>query len=407
MRVLSEDVGDYTSRVVTYGETMEDCGALDDAATCRRVNLTGVLFEPVAADTVRDVAALVIHGGGFFYGNACGCFSQSVGSWLASRGVRALSVDYRLEGDRGLAPVDGVFVEDYANAWHGTWRVVPTDMFSAIRDARAAVRYLRAAVGAARVVATGHSAGACAALALAALSGDDAALGGVYRDEVDDPSLGATNPSASSAVDGAITFAATIDGVAALLPGAPGSQSWGVGAKPPLLLVHGLADVVNAPENSGWVVDGSGYGGAATGAFYAAEGHSLYKPAFDAARERAATWLDAELGVEVAASPAVGADVGDAACPPLAHYGGHHGYWDCPKRPPEDDGGPGWRWLASALLLLSIAALVCAVARRARDARRRRTADDAGEASALAGPTTDDGDSSGLELVDRTNVVCV
>ena len=399
-------VGDYTTRVVVYGEAEEGCGVLNVSATCRRVNLTGVLFEP-ALRRSGDLAALVIHGGGFLYGDACDCFSQGMGAWFASRGVAALSIDYRLEGDRGLAPVSGVFTEDYANAWGGAWRVVPTDMFSAIRDARAAVRYLRAALGFGRVVAAGHSAGACAALALAALSGS-AAAEGVYRDEVDDPARATTRTGETSAVDGAVPFAATVDGVAALRPDSAGFGSWTLGAKPPLLLVHGLADGVNRPENSAWVLNASGYAGPAAAYFVPAEGHSLHKPQFDDARTRLAAWLEDELGVSVAESAAVGRDAGAAACPSVASLAGHHGYWDCPKKAPTDVGGAFWTWLvAVAALSLAVAVAAALACRRAnRAARRRRAADDAEEAGALADATADDA-ATGLELINRASVAHV
>mmetsp|Transcript_16834 Transcript_16834/g.56891 ORF Transcript_16834/g.56891 Transcript_16834/m.56891 type:complete len:410 (+) Transcript_16834:74-1303(+) len=335
----------WTLSEVVFAEGLEGCSVLDDWRTCAvRRNLTGVLYTPTCAagacpPSIHErVFVLVVHGGAYSRGEACTCFAQSQGAWWAARGATALSIDYRLEGARGLA-AKSVFFENYNNARGGLWHVTPTAMYAAIRDARAAVRFVRAGLGAECVLTTGHSAGGTSAMALAALSGSE--FDGWYRDEVEDPSLASTHLQASSKVDGAAPFSATVDFFEARRD-AP-STAW-LGRKPPMLLVHGADDPVNVPTNSEFAQQH--YNGSVDVIFLAVEKHAILHDAFQAVKPKMAKWAFDAVGVRVFdagnasdattnASGAVSDDAWAPACWPETRKMLSEGNWDCPKLVPK------------------------------------------------------------------------
>ena len=282
----------------TYGDALEACDA--DGCAVRRLDF--VVHRPTcggACPPASPVAVIIIHAGGYVRNDACAdCWSMEVADFFASRGALAIAVDYRLRRDDGLAP-EG-FGDGYANRFGNSWRPSPAAMWAAIRDARAAARHARGALGLDCVLAAGNSAGATSAVAMAAL-GDEAAYRDVRApDGADDATL--AHLDVSSAVDGAFAFAPTVDGVDVLDDAA---DVWAA-ASAPLYVAHNDGDPTNDVANSEYVA--ATYGGAVEVDILAGDAHAIA----DAPRALAAglAFLDARGVV----------DLRDAAAPGGAEF---------------------------------------------------------------------------------------
>lgn len=174
----------------TYAQalTHEDWGS--DSA--EEMDLMLDVYEPVDAPGNRP-AMIIIHGGAFRLGSRDDGRFVRMSEYFASRGWVTISIDYRLVQDRGTVPQawqDGVeqFVDPSA---HEETKAI----YSASRDAKAAVRWLYANAEAYQIdtdyVSTlGMSAGASLAIMLGTTDAE------VYRDELtlqDDATLATTN----------------------------------------------------------------------------------------------------------------------------------------------------------------------------------------------------------------------
>ena len=124
-------------------------------------------------------------------------------------------------------------------------------MYPAVRDAKAAIRYLRSrakdlGVDGARVAASGSSAGATSVMALVAADEAD------FKDEeADDPTLASTHVGESSRIAAALSQWGAAYGVEVLewLDGRPRVAA----TSPPLLAFAGTNDTVIVPANSEWL----------------------------------------------------------------------------------------------------------------------------------------------------------
>lgn len=166
--------------------------------------------------SARRPAVVLIHGGGWFKGDLCHPLAQLAGEWLAERGIVVVSVRYRLLGEAGAAPAGfGVEWCD-ANRQYSSWsseladcRARLNSMYAAIRDSRAAARWLLASASALElgvepgcVVAMGHSSGANTALALAASPPGDFTIELAHED----PTLASIRVNGSARLAGGVLF---------------------------------------------------------------------------------------------------------------------------------------------------------------------------------------------------------
>lgn len=170
----------------TYAEGLSHSAWGSDEA--RRMTLLVDVYEPADGPDKRP-AIVLIHGGGFHSGSREGAEYVEMGRFFAARGWVALSIDYRLAGDRGTLP------REWQRYVEANVQVSKQDQWMAIyaagRDAKAAVRWLYAnaamfGINTGYIAAMGGSAGAMLAVMLGVTAASD------YRDELseaEDPTL--------------------------------------------------------------------------------------------------------------------------------------------------------------------------------------------------------------------------
>ena len=164
------------------------------------------VYEPKDAPGNRP-AMILIHGGGFRGGSRNHRPIVEMAEYFASRGWVCLSIDYRLEGDRGTVPTDW---EDTVNEIRMSEKEKNQvmAMYPAGRDAKAVVRWLYAnaetyQVNTDFITVGGGSAGAYLSIMLGITEPED------YRDEISfsiDPTLQSTNFDQPSTVHTIIDF---------------------------------------------------------------------------------------------------------------------------------------------------------------------------------------------------------
>ena len=210
------------NRSVVYAETAFNCTPddaslprnLSDVSSCRvdgggkwgRVTLD--LYAPAPRPggprppAAGRPAVVLMHGGSYVNGDSASDNMAFTARWYAARGFVAASLDYRPRGAYGLVPAgDFKYEPEFAthdvNGTMERYGFLPAFdlMYPAVRDAKAAVRWLKAnaellGVAPDFVVAYGSSAGACSAVALGSRLGPGAPED--YRDELRgvDPTLG-------------------------------------------------------------------------------------------------------------------------------------------------------------------------------------------------------------------------
>jgi len=160
------------------------------------------VYEPTARPgssvTVphKKPAYVMMHGGGNSKGSKGG-LNIAPAHWWASRGFVVFDIDYRLLHDQGLLPAEGDDV-GLKSGWRPFW----ASAYPATRDAKAAIRFVRAQAGkygvdVSRVASTGGSAGATDMFASGVSFEPD------FKDELtveEDPTLQSTNMNMSSSV---------------------------------------------------------------------------------------------------------------------------------------------------------------------------------------------------------------
>jgi para-nitrobenzyl esterase len=172
------------TRDVVYGQGLSHSSAGSSSAVAMELTLD--VYEPAGAPGPRP-AIVLIHGGGFRSGTSQNGAFVTAGHYFAERGWVAFSINYRLSGDNGTAPA----------GWAGS-----DAAYAAVRDAKAAIRWVRAnavqyEIDPDRITAQGGSAGAIAALAIGTSRESD------FRDELtvdEDWTLATTNLGKSSRV---------------------------------------------------------------------------------------------------------------------------------------------------------------------------------------------------------------
>ncbi|TWT80393.1 Carboxylesterase [Planctomycetes bacterium CA13] len=151
---------------VPYGQGMTYHPS--DNTRCFPRNLTLDVYQPDDNHQQNRPVVVLIHGGGCWTGDSLMHSMVNGAQYFAQRGWVCYSINYRLHGDRGIAP----------KGWPDNR---PT--YSATRDAKAAIRWIRANAQKYRIdpdyiVAYGGSAGAYISVALGASDEED------FRDEL-------------------------------------------------------------------------------------------------------------------------------------------------------------------------------------------------------------------------------
>lgn len=183
---------------VTYGQGLT-CVNQYEASGCKSMDLKLDIYEPTgrqggAAVPASKPAYVLMHGGGNV-GGSKGGINVMVGKWWASRGFVVFDINYRLSKHKGLLPAKTQLL---GLAWKPFW----PSAYPATRDAKAAIRFVRANAGSygidiARVASSGGSAGATDMLAGGVTFEED------FKDELtvaEDSTLASTHLKFSSAV---------------------------------------------------------------------------------------------------------------------------------------------------------------------------------------------------------------
>ena len=201
-----------------------------------------LLLDVYTPDRTTDAplpAVVIIHGGGFTGGSKTADAFVNLSMDFASRGFVAFSIDYRVSGDMGTLPPDypsptepvSEKEESQSNA-----------LYPACRDAKAAVRWVRANaeeynINTEHLTAIGGAAGSYLALALGTIDEDDCKT---EVSEEDGPTLASTHLEQRSDVATVIDHwgGTAIHQMLELMDG----QSRFDATDAPLSIVHGTAD---------------------------------------------------------------------------------------------------------------------------------------------------------------------
>jgi len=129
------------------------------------IDLTLDAFEPIGGPETPRPVVVMIHGGGFVGGNSSVASMTDMATYFASLGWVAFSINYRLVRDHGTLP-SSVAVDPQPD--HRTEQIYA--IYTACRDAKAAIRWIRAnaetfGLDTTRITASGGSAGSIAGAA--------------------------------------------------------------------------------------------------------------------------------------------------------------------------------------------------------------------------------------------------
>ena len=265
-----------SAKGVVYGYGTYGCTTLSNASTCQtnhtatprsgglhRGILTLDLFSPIRSPGGPPVPALkpaivLIHGGSYINGASYSDNMPHSAAWYASRGWVAVSINYRVRGQSGLIPAGFPSGIGYSPRWpthtvNGTRLKFPflpsiSMMYPAIRDSKAAIRWVRAhaptlGVDPSVIVSYGSSAGGCSAISLGANLEQD------FKNDVGldaDPTLSSTYPSMSSSVAAVISHWGAMHGIEALEQHDNSSRVTASFA--PTLAFHGASDYAVSPH---------------------------------------------------------------------------------------------------------------------------------------------------------------
>lgn len=199
------------------------------------------IYEPTSKSAAVPVPAVkpayvMMHGGGNAAG-AKGGLNIYVAEWWAARGFVVFDINYRLASDKGLLPT--IPTTDRL-----TWTPQWVSLYPATRDAKAAIRFVRAnadkyGIDVTRVASTGGSAGATDMLAAGVSFEED------YKNEIteaEDPTLGSTNMNSSSVVQCLVLHWASDGGVTLVDQQYPARGERYRPVNPPVVAFHGDED---------------------------------------------------------------------------------------------------------------------------------------------------------------------
>jgi len=234
---------------VTYGQGLVGCSDRYTASSCTAKDLKLDVYEPspksggLAVPAVKP-AYVMMHGGGNT-GGTKGGLNIYVARWWAARGFVVFDINYRLSGDKGLLPP-----KQTTNllGWTPQW----VSLYPATRDAKAAIRFVRANAGkygidVARVASTGGSAGATDMLAAGVAFEED------YKNEItvaQDPTLSSTNLNSSSASQCLVLHWPSDGGVSLVQEQYPARGERYRSVNPPVISFHGDKDTTIPIEHT-------------------------------------------------------------------------------------------------------------------------------------------------------------
>ncbi|MEM9173454.1 MAG: alpha/beta hydrolase fold domain-containing protein [Pseudomonadota bacterium] len=212
------------------------------------------VYEPMN-DAMARPAMVFIHGGGFIGGDKGTEPAVEFARYFAERGFVALSINYRLLGNYGTLPQSVIDAVDGLALLSDAERDQAKAMYPAVRDAKAAIRWLAANaaqynVDPNRISVIGGSAGSFISIALGATDFAD------YKDELslaDDPTLASTH------LDDDVIVASVVDhwgGTASvdLLESVDGNTRWSQ-SDAPISIVHGTEDPTVSYQEAEALVD--------------------------------------------------------------------------------------------------------------------------------------------------------
>jgi len=248
-----------------------------DAPTTSVKDLLLDAYIPVGAEAPDKAAVILIHGGGFTGGDKTKPRFPDLAQAFAGQGMVCFSINYRLVRDNPPTPGD----DPRAHA-----------MFAAIRDTKAAVRWVRAnaekhGVSPDRIGLIGGSAGGYCAV-IASITDDDL----FASDGPDDPTAADNHPEQSAHVQ------ACVD-----LWGGAGPYLDRIGPRdPPMLIIHGTEDQLVAFARATELRDKCAEVGLSC-VFHPLEGsgHAPWNKEFDSIRQWSMEFLAEHL---TSASPA-------------------------------------------------------------------------------------------------------
>lgn len=259
-----------------YGFGTYECKTVDDAKTCQtnhtvlphsgglhRGILTLDLYVPTRSPAGPAVPSLkpamvLMHGGSYVNGASYSDNMPHSASWYASRGWVTLSINYRVRGQAGLVPPGyphGMgytprFAHHTVNGTSLKYGWLPSfDMiYPAVRDAKAAVRWVRAnaaslGVDPEVIVAYGSSAGGCSAITLGANNEVDYKAD--LQDQID-PTLPSTHPNVSSNVAAVVSHWGAMHGIEAMEQ--HDNKSRVTNRFAPTVAFHGQSDYAVSPR---------------------------------------------------------------------------------------------------------------------------------------------------------------
>jgi len=202
------------------------------------IDLTLDAFEPIGGPETPRPVFVMIHGGAFVGGNSSVASMTDMATYFASRGWVAFSINYRLVGDHGTLP-SSVTVDPEPDL--RTEQIYA--IYTACRDAKAAIRWIRAnaetfGLDTERITASGGSAGSITAVGLGVVDESDC------KDELtvgEDPTLATTNPDESSEIHTVIDHWGS-EAAVQVVEGLNGGESRFDPTDAPISIVHGTAD---------------------------------------------------------------------------------------------------------------------------------------------------------------------
>ncbi len=197
------------------------------------------VYEPVRDNPAPMPVVVVIHGGGFVGGSKGHQVLSGMARGFAERGWVSFSIDYRVASHAGTLPAGYPDAPQGATAKQADqWRA----LYPACRDAKAAIRWIRAhaddySLATDHVAAIGGSAGSFLALALGV--SDEADCVGEVSSEAD-PTLADTHVEQSSRVQTIVDHwgGTAVITMLEMLGGAPRFDA----TDAPVSIVHGTED---------------------------------------------------------------------------------------------------------------------------------------------------------------------